>query len=121
MSKSEEGFAAVDAMVALAILAGTFAVGASALGSARRIAAAAAEMGAADATLRLVADQQPGTLGDSSGRSGRFQWRAQTVLSEMVASGPAICRRTAAVTSTRSGRRYELNTYVFCLPPEAKP
>lgn len=108
----------VDAIIALAILAGVFAIGSSALVSALKASRAASELRTADATLSYVLNRRPIDIGSHTGRLGRFVWRTDTdIVADQDAGGPVICARQATVTSAISGRRYHMGTTAFCRRP----
>ena len=116
------GFAAVDALVALAILASTIALALQALASARHVAVAAAETQRAQVLLRyLLAPLRVSRASEAGSRSG-FNWRTGTIYlpADGGAPGLTLCRRWAGATSARSGRRYALATAGFCRRPRAE-
>ncbi len=121
VAKGTRGFAAVDALVALSILAAIFALGLEAMISSRRIAFAASEAQQATILLRyLLAREAPPGLDETGSLSG-FNWRVQTAYLPPDPGAPAVtlCRRWAGATGARSGRRYVLSTVDFCARAKA--
>jgi hypothetical protein len=116
--RSSDGYAAVDAMVALAILAMTvtFAVGAAQ--TARRVAVAAEETRRATQLLRYLVDETPLTLAVQSGAASGFSWRVQTRLgADTGVPGLRLCGRLAELVSSTSHRRFHLEGAAICPPP----
>ena len=110
-----EGFAAVDALVALTILSTTLILSLGAVETSRRAALSADETRRANELLLYLIDAAPGRVGETSGRSGGFEWRTQV----RVAAGPhmatlQICDRSAKLVSRRSGRRFSLASARLC-------
>jgi hypothetical protein len=114
------GFAAVDALVALTILALTFGIAFEALVSSRRIATAANETQRADTLLKflLARASQPGE--DETGRLSGFNWRLRTTYlpADSQAPGLYLCRRWAGATDGHTGRQYVLASVDFCAKPK---
>ncbi len=117
---NDAGFAAVDALVALTILAVTFSLAFDAVNSARRLAVASVEIRKAHALLEYLVDAGPRGVGLSWGRSDGFDWRLQTTLKAIDPHAPSVrmCSRAAAAVGVRSRRRFVLSTLEFCKPPE---
>ena len=114
---AQDGFAAVDAMVALTILASTVVLCLAAVQGAGRINAAAAETHRAEGELRYLLDVSPRAVGAVSGQDGGFSWRVRTEPERESRQGTAqICARTATARSQTSGRTYTLATAEVCLP-----
>jgi hypothetical protein len=110
---ASDGFAAVDALVALTILAATIALSLEAAASATHAAASASEVREADTLLRYLLQSHQG---DEGGRSDRFAWRVEvTPLGPVKAGGTfQLCKHAAQARDQRSGRRYTLATLVAC-------
>jgi hypothetical protein len=108
------GFAAIDALVALTILAATLSLSLEAGLTARRAAARAAEIQSADTLLRSLIDR--GTVGDEAGRTAQFAWRVEfgPVGASQGTAHLQLCRRAADAKSLRGGRHYKLATLVAC-------
>lgn len=108
-----DGFAAVDALVALVILSATIAFAIQSTTTARRAAVAARETAGADVLIRHLLD---GPMSSGAGRSDLFAWRVDTVpdLTDGTAQGPKLCRRSAELSAIRTGRRYRGSTLTPC-------
>ena len=118
LADGAHGFAAVDALVALTILASTLALGLEALISTRRVAFSASETRQAQVLLEhLVARETRSGLSEAGSLAG-VNWRTSTsyLPADPGAWGLSLCRRLAQATSARSGRRYTLATAGFCRP-----
>jgi hypothetical protein len=112
------GFAVVDALVALTILATIISLGAEALISARRLAFATDESQRAQVLLKYLLARGIGPGRDETGSLSGFNWRLRTTyLTAEPGQGPTLCRRWAGATDARSGRQYVLATFSFCTPP----
>lgn len=115
------GFAAVDALTALAILATTIALSIGALSVAKRAAAAAQEATLARATLLMVLSDPSRPVGVYSGASGAFDWTLE-VRAESPPSTPIqVCAEQAIVRARKDGRRYDLETRRPCAPVRPPP
>ena len=112
---SDEGFVAVDAMVALTILATVVTLALGAARTSLRLAAAAAETRQAEGELRYLLDVAPRTPGGNSGQGAGFNWQVVNQPSGGMRS-LQVCERTATVRSLSSGRTYALTTAEACLP-----
>ena len=113
--RDESGFAAVDAMVALAILATTVVLSLAAVHNAGVIAAAAAETHRAEGELRYLLVAAPRAVGEVSGQDGGFSWRVRMEPDFGSRRGNTqICERTATARSQASGRTYALATAEMC-------
>lgn len=116
-AQADAGFAAVDALVALSIIAVAMVLSFEALTQASRAASAALEVRRAETLLRNVLEAAPRTYDTSGGASGGFTWRVDTQATG--AERPiAICRRAAALRHVASGRGYEASTLETCPPSE---
>lgn len=108
-----DGFAAVDALVALTILAATIALSLEAATNAAHAAAAADEVRRADTLLQyLLQSRQTG----EAGHSDRFTWSVDVTPLAAPQAGHALelCRHAAEAREPRSGRRYTLATLAIC-------
>ena len=110
-----DGFAAVDALVALTILSTTLILSLGAAETARRASVSAAETRQASELLHYLIDATPGRIGAASGRASGFDWRVDVRVSA-AAHGPVLqlCDRSARLTSRQSGRRYALASARIC-------
>ena len=114
-SSADEGFAAIDAVVALAILTTTIILSLGAAGTAARLFAAAAETSQAKGELGYLLDSGPRAIGLASGEGAGFSWQIRTEPEQGMRLGQAqICRRAATVRSQASGRRYSLVSTAIC-------
>jgi Tfp pilus assembly protein PilV len=117
---AEDGFAAVDAMVALVILSMTIVLALTAVQTARRAAVAAEETRRATSLLRHLVDSSPPSISQTSGHTDGFAWHVQVLAappSDM--AGSPMCAHSAELVSDKSGRRFRLATAAIC--PPARP
>ena len=115
---SSDGYAAVDAMVALVILAMTITLALGAAQTARRASVAAEEARRATLMLRYLVDSAPPTIGVQSGTTNGFTWRVQVrPTSATSVPGILLCDRLAELVSQSSRRRFQLQTAAICPPP----
>jgi Tfp pilus assembly protein PilV len=118
--RATDGFAAVDAMVALLILSVTIVFSLEAVQTAKRAATAAEETRRATALLRYLVDSAPDAVSQQSGRANGFGWRV-----DVRAGAPSgvpmavVCEQTADLVSEKTGRRFRLATAVICPPRQA--
>ncbi len=121
VSEANGGFASVDALVALTILAVVITLGFQAMTTSRRAAFAAAETGQARTLLESLLRRVARVGSDEAGGVSGFNWRTHTVYLPSAPGAPGItlCRRWAGVTAARSGRQYVLSTADFCRRPKA--
>jgi hypothetical protein len=112
----------VDALVALAILATTIALGMEALIAARRVALATDETQRAGVLLEYLLARETRLDSSETGSLSGFNWRTRRTYlpADPGAPGLTLCRGWAGATATRSGRRYILATLSFCIPPKAQ-
>ncbi|MDR3511017.1 MAG: hypothetical protein P4L73_05245 [Caulobacteraceae bacterium] len=118
-SAGEEGFAAVDALVALTLLAMTLALTIVAAQTAQKLAARALETRRADTLLRYVLSSGPHVMGSESGEVAGFHWTLTTAPSLIAAgaSAPPLCTRIVSARAGGAGRLYQMATSEVC-PPE---
>ena len=116
----DSGFAAVDALVALMILAITITLSLRAVETAKRAATSADEMRQATQVMRGLLEAPLAKRGVQTGQTVAFDWRLETRTgaSPVGAPGALICDRVASVTARRTGRRYGLRTSEICLPDQ---
>ncbi len=122
-SKSNsDGFAAVDALVALTILASAISLTIEAVGSARRAAQAALETERAKGLLEQLLESGQGGAGVRTGRSDGFDWRLEVAFAPADPRAPALvmCTRKARLTGVRSRRGYALSALDFCARPAGR-
>jgi hypothetical protein len=113
----ESGFAAVDALVALTILATTLALGIAAVSAADRDARGADALQRASALERSLIDD-PEITESTNGREGDFDWRIDIDGPPAVTSagGLGLCQRHVDLKSHNSGRHYALASASLCAP-----
>jgi hypothetical protein len=118
-----EGFAAVDALVALTVLALTISLSLQSLETARRLAARTVEIRQASALLQYLVDAGAREPGDRTGVQDRLRWRLVVAVEPDNSQAPALklCRRTATVTDAGSRRTYRLESLEFCTPRPGEP
>jgi hypothetical protein len=113
---AEDGFAVVDAIVALTILSVTLVLCLTAGATARRAAGAAAEEREATEELRGLLESTPLQVRSISGRTERFSWSVVTTPT----SGPTpsgsyfVCARRAQLVSRVTRRSFALATVRLC-------
>ncbi len=107
-------------MVALTILATTFALAFQTMGAARRLAATGLEARRAGVLLQTLLETDPGTIGRRAGQTGGFDWMVEVALAPADRSAPSLhlCRRAATAVSQSAHRRYALATSEFCRLPD---
>lgn len=114
-SPREEGYVAVDALVALTILTSTIVFALSAVQQGARVARSALEVREASAELQEA--MQWTRAGVSGGQVSTHAFSSRVELSpptQMVA-GIGLCRRTVVVVSAQSGRPYYASTNAICI------
>jgi hypothetical protein len=118
---AEAGFAAIDALTALAILSVTLGLAVQAVDTARRTALAALEARRAEAALDGLLGPQARALGVTTGAWPGFDWSLQVEPLDPAtdASPSRLCRRALALTARPSGRVYRASTVGPCPRPEA--
>jgi hypothetical protein len=115
---SSDGFAAVDAMIALTIISTVVVLSLAALQTAHRASLTVAESRRARVELQYLLDNAPRALGVQNGTAGGFNWQVSTAAAgEASHSGARICDRAVQLTNLSSGRRYGLATAEICPPP----
>jgi hypothetical protein len=114
-TRTSEGVAAIDALVALAILSATIIMSLKSVETARQAAALAVETRQADLELRRMLDQPIMSVGMSSGRTALFDWRSAAIPTE-ASSNPAVrtCRRKIELVDRTDGRRFRAASLSLC-------
>ncbi len=125
-AESSGGFAAVDALVALTILATTIALALQAADSARKVAAAALQTRRAETLLQALALTDPGQVGEWNGRAQGFDWRVTVAEAPVDPGAPGLrtCTRSADLKETGGRRRFRIDGLIYCRPfspPGATP
>lgn len=110
----EQGFALVDALVALTILSTTLILALSAARQADNIAKAAWEVREAHTLVAKLIDTARIDLGQEQlGQANGFSWRVET--QAIGAERPIpICRRSAVVTHNETGRKFSAAIVESC-------
>ncbi len=113
------GFAAVDALVALTVLATTLALALQAEAVARRLAGSALRSEQAGVLLQYLIETGARTPGKWTGRSGGLDWRFDVALQPADPRAGALrtCRRTATASEAGGRRTVSLTVLAFCRPP----
>ena len=111
--EGREGFAAVDALVALLILSATLVLSLNGLQSAARLGRIAEETGQATALARQIMVRRGDGVSDYAGRSGQLAWSLEAgQLSGQ--GGDDVCTRTLLIRGLASGRSYRFATATPC-------
>ena len=119
VDNAAEGFAAIDAMVALLILSVTIVSALGAVETAKRAATAAEETRRATTILRYLVDSAPLVISEQTGRANGFAWRVDVRPGAPSGMSMAIvCDRSAELVSEKTGRRFQLATAAICPPPQ---
>jgi len=115
------GFAAVDALVALVILASALALSLVATQSARKVAAQAARTRQAEALCRYLLTTSSGVVGLTSGRSSGLDWRLDVTRVSTDAHAPEsrLCAASVAVRAQDGGQIFAMTTTVVCQAEQA--
>lgn len=118
-SGDQDGFAAVDALVAVTILSSSLALSLMAAQVGARASRTADESRSADLLLRERLERTAGQTGAWRGRDGGLDWRVETHVSG--AGSPRLAAPCTRVASARaaSGRTYRIATADICLPETA--
>lgn len=115
---ADEGYAAIDAIVALMIISFTIIAGLAAMDQAGRASKTAVEVQDARMLLGRLADSEPKVLAGTGGQTAAFAWTVQTAPTGDTALID-VCLRTVKLLARASGRAYGLTTLVTC-PPKAE-
>jgi len=121
LGRGQSGFAAVDAITALAILATTIALSISALSVGRRAAMSAAETEQAQTSMLALLDQSVPAEGVSSGSLSDFDWSIAATPTERSLTPVSVCRVDVSLRSRISGRRYRFFSHKVCSAPVSAP
>lgn len=116
---ADGGYAAVDALVALAILTTAIVFSVTTIHTTRRAANATLEARRSNELLQALLQRAPSEPSTNEARAGGFLW--QVVVHDPVLSSGAValCTHDASVTSIATGRRYRLSTAKICAPKPA--
>jgi hypothetical protein len=114
--KDQDGFAAVDALVAVTILSSSLALSLMAVQVGGRARRAAGETRDAELLLR---ERLEGTLGQAGAWSGRdrgLDWRVEARFSDADPAGLAAPCVRSATAKAADGRTYRIATVDICAP-----
>lgn len=114
LNARKAGFAAVDALVAVTVLASSLSLSLVAAEVAARAARASAETRTAELLLRGLIDPLDGEPRPLSGAAAGLVWRLEVAPIVPVAGKAAPCALTASAEARSSGRRYEIRTLTLC-------
>lgn len=114
---SKAGFAAVDALVAVTVLASSLSLSLVAAEVSARASRAASETRAAEGLLCGRLHQFDGSAGSSSGTELALTWRMDAVPTAH-SERPAPCILTTTAEGKKSSRKYQLQTLALCHPIE---
>ncbi|WP_312165803.1 hypothetical protein [Phenylobacterium sp.] len=109
-----DGYAAVDALVAMTILASTIAASLTAAHQGQRIAQASLEVRQATALMQDLLDGAGDLAGVDEGRSAQFVWRRVVDESAQAAGVATLCKHSVLVTHRVTGRVYRAATERVC-------
>lgn len=111
----EAGFAVIDALISLTILAVTLSLALVAAEQARKAAGRALELrqarGLISNKLGMAAGGQPGV---TDGVAGQLAWRLVIAPPKRIMGPAAICARSIEVVGRRSSKRYSAFTASTC-------
>jgi len=116
----EGGFAAVDALVAVTILASSLSLSLVAAQIAARASKIAAETKAAEILLRERLVLYSGRPGIETGEAGGLSWRLEATRSRATTARIIPCSVSASARSKRTGRVYQINALELCSAPAAQ-
>lgn len=110
----QEGYAAIDALVALMILASVLVCSVSATYSSLSVADAALELRRANELAGYLLETAPTTPGYTTGHAWGFSW-TRTVAEPVETFGSsAICEQQVVLVGTRDRRRFSARTNAVC-------
>lgn len=111
-----EGFAVVDALVAMGILSVAVGLSITSLAVASRIETAASSSAEARMILVRLMTEPSRPPGLYSGMSGLYSWSLSVTEDSSTPREIHICMQRATVRSSQTGKRYELQSRRFCPP-----
>ena len=116
-SGGDSGYASVDALVALTILASTLILSFSAMAVTQRLAATALENRRANTMLSYLAQSAPVVVGASSGQDRQFDWRIDVTRAvDVTPKAPPTCAVLVHLVGRSTHRRYALSSLQLCAP-----
>ena len=114
VGEGEAGYVAIDALVALMILASTLVCAVSATHGSRMAADAALELRKANELAGYLLETSPAEPGQTTGQADGFVW-TRTVSEPVDTFGPgAICERRVSLIGVIEGRKYEARSNTVC-------
>jgi hypothetical protein len=114
----DQGYVAVDALVALLLVCMSLGFGFQAVQQAMAAARSASEVQRAQLVLTHVMETAPRAVGLANGSMDGFEWTLETHLTG--AERPiAVCRRAAAARHAVTGRIYAAETLETCPPTDS--
>jgi hypothetical protein len=114
-ARANDGFAAIDALVALTIISTTIILSLGAVETGRRAALAGAETRRAGDLMQYLLGAAPLRPGSASGEANGFVWRVDTEPEAVsTLASLRLCDRSARLVSRASGRRYAMRTAAIC-------
>lgn len=112
--RDQAGYAAVDALVGLMILAAVLVATIAATHGSREAADLALEFRKANELVAYLLETAPQASGETAGQSSDFAW-TRTVSEPIDTFGSgAICERHVTLRGLRDGRRFEARTNSVC-------
>ena len=117
----EAGFAAVDALTALAILATTITLSIVALSVARRAEQSASQAAAARTTMQLLLAEPARPPGLYSGSNPAFDWTLQVDQEAGSVSPVQLCAHKISLRSRAGGKLYAVQSRRPCPPDVPQP
>ena len=116
-SSGASGYVAVDAIIALLIIAGTLTLGLQAMRHGYDATVSAEEVRQARELTTYLLETGPNTYAPVAGRTQAFDWRLETQTGGL--ERPiAVCRRAVVLIGLRSHRTFPTATRAIC-PDEA--
>jgi hypothetical protein len=115
-ARKRRGFAVVDSVIALLVMASSLALTITASQVARKAALAADEMRRADRVLNYLVERAAGFSGRRSGQMSGLLWQVDVSSDSVILaqSETRLCRLTFRVQSQASGRVFTASTERFC-------
>lgn len=115
--RGREGFALVDALVALVIFTTTLSLCLSLADTSMKLGSRSLELRRANLLGRYLLETARQTAGGSDGRDNGFWWQVNVTSTPAPgASEVKLCARSVELRSTESGRRYGFSTVEICPP-----
>lgn len=116
-ANNDDGFAMVDALTALVVLAVTVTLCISTVTIGRRLALSAADTRQAGAALEYLMDVQLETAGTLAGAQGSLRWRLSLERLNLPSMIYPACRRSAEVRVRPEGKAFAAASFEPCPRP----